>query len=306
MERLVPCVFFTGYLGAGKTTLINILLSLSTGRRVTVLVNDFGSINIDADLIENQNGETISLSNGCACCTIGDSLIESAEKVLKEFSPDLLVIEASGVAEPNRLKNLLAGVKKIEYPRALSVVNAGDIEKKLADKFVGKLCRQQILEADALYFNRHNPDQIYPLQDKLSVFHVPTFTEAREVMEFILEADPYDRDLDLSLEKTEIEHGLQSVIVECPLSINKSDFDQMLRPLQEICHRIKGFVQLMEKGQAVLHSVQATDTSCELTRIPEGKSLPKLRLVCIGPDLKAHQTVFDRWQTFPMDVKKPA
>lgn len=299
----VPCVFFTGYLGAGKTTLINILLSLSTGRRVTVLVNDFGSINIDADLIENQNGETISLSNGCACCTIGDSLLESAEKVLEEFSPDLLVIEASGVAEPNRLKNLLAGVRGIESPRALTVVHAGDIEKKLNDKFVGKLCHQQIREADALYFNRYSPDEIYPLQERLSVFHVPTFLEAREVMEFTLEADPYDRDLDLSLEQAEIEHGLQSVIIDCSETISRPEFEHQLKPLQEICHRIKGFIRL-EEGE--VYAVQATDTSLALTRVSVGNSPPRLQLVCIGPDLKMHQAVFDAWQKKSIKIKKPA
>ena len=70
-----PLVLLTGFLGAGKTTLLNRLLSADHGLRVAVLVNDFGAINIDTQLVVGIEGETISLANGCICCTIRDDLL---------------------------------------------------------------------------------------------------------------------------------------------------------------------------------------------------------------------------------------
>ncbi len=76
----VPVTIVGGFLGAGKTSLLNHVLTNSSGRRVAVLVNDFGDINIDAKLIVSIEGETVSLTNGCVCCTIReDLLIEVSE-----------------------------------------------------------------------------------------------------------------------------------------------------------------------------------------------------------------------------------
>jgi len=72
---LVPLTIIGGFLGSGKTSLVNHILHHSDGRRVAVLVNDFGSVNIDARLIVAVEGETISLANGCVCCTIRDDLL---------------------------------------------------------------------------------------------------------------------------------------------------------------------------------------------------------------------------------------
>ena len=73
----IPLVVLGGYLGAGKTTLLNQLLANREGRRITVLVNDFGSINIDAALIRERTDDVIGLENGCVCCTIGGRLVQT-------------------------------------------------------------------------------------------------------------------------------------------------------------------------------------------------------------------------------------
>jgi G3E family GTPase len=97
----VPLTILTGFLGAGKTTLLNRILTGNHGLRVGVLVNDFGSINIDAELVVGVDGNMISLANGCVCCQIRDDLIESVAALLtRSEAIEYILLEASGVADP--------------------------------------------------------------------------------------------------------------------------------------------------------------------------------------------------------------
>jgi len=101
--RRVPLTFVGGYLGAGKTTAINELLR-ATDRPIVVLVNDLGTINVDAALIRRQHGDTIELTNGCICCSSIDEAGVAFDRIrARAVPPDHVLVELSGVAEPQRM-----------------------------------------------------------------------------------------------------------------------------------------------------------------------------------------------------------
>jgi G3E family GTPase len=97
----IPVGVISGFLGAGKTSLLNHILCRQNGLRIAVLVNDFGTINIDAQLISEVSGETLSLSNGCVCCTIRDDLVGAIDQLLaRNPPPEHILVETSGISEP--------------------------------------------------------------------------------------------------------------------------------------------------------------------------------------------------------------
>ena len=107
MNKTVPITVLTGYLGAGKTTLMNHILTNQEGYKVAVIVNDIGEVNIDAKLIadgglinEEDKGNVVPLSNGCICCTLKEDLINQIVDILKTQKFDYILIEASGICEP--------------------------------------------------------------------------------------------------------------------------------------------------------------------------------------------------------------
>lgn len=144
-----PLTLVSGYLGSGKTTLINRVLASGSLGRTAVVVNDFGTINIDAALIRSSGADTIELTNGCICCQISDDVQRTMGALAKRDDLDHVVCEVSGIGNPAQL-----GAWRT-YPgfRPGGVVVCVDAEstvKRLRDEYVADIVRAQIAAADLL------------------------------------------------------------------------------------------------------------------------------------------------------------
>ncbi len=151
----VPILLVTGFLGAGKTTVVNHLLSHADGKRIAAVVNDFGAINIDAELIAGAGDGVVSLSNGCICCSLeGDLLRTLATLLRREPQPEFIVIETSGIADPaDIVRNLMDPVIWREAPleTVLCVVDATTTPETLNDD---ALLRSQLRAADVVALSK--------------------------------------------------------------------------------------------------------------------------------------------------------
>ncbi|SFP93615.1 cobalamin biosynthesis protein CobW [Bradyrhizobium sp. Ghvi] len=144
----VPILLVTGFLGAGKTTVVNHLLANAEGRRIAAIVNDFGAINIDAELIAGASDGVVSLSNGCICCSLEGDLLRTLSALLRrDPKPDYIVIETSGIADPaDIVRNLMDPIILREAPleTVLCVLDAATPPAALDDA----LQRSQLRVAD--------------------------------------------------------------------------------------------------------------------------------------------------------------
>ena len=151
----VPILLVTGFLGAGKTTVVNQLLAQAEGRRIAAVVNDFGAINIDAELIEGASDGVVSLGNGCICCSLeGDLLRTLATLLRRDPRPELIVIETSGVADPSDIvRNLMDPVISREAPleTVLCVVDATARPEAMTED---ALLRSQLRAADIVALSK--------------------------------------------------------------------------------------------------------------------------------------------------------
>ena len=151
----MPLTIVSGFLGAGKTTLINRLLSEDHGLRLAVIVNDFGSVNIDAALIRQSGAHTVDLNNGCVCCSMEGDLFMAMDAALsREPRPDHLIVETSGIADPAAIAQAAIADPEISYGGILTLVDALNAPALLEDPLMGPQVSQQIRAADLVLMTK--------------------------------------------------------------------------------------------------------------------------------------------------------
>jgi len=147
----IPCTVIGGFLGAGKTTFLNRVITHHDAPRLAVLVNDFGEILIDESLIAAHDGDTIALSNGCVCCTIGDDLGTALARVLDaETPPERIIIEASGVADPARIADIARVSTELTPGGVLVLADGAAVIDQLRDPWIADTIVAQLQSADLI------------------------------------------------------------------------------------------------------------------------------------------------------------
>jgi G3E family GTPase len=149
---MIPLTVVGGFLGAGKTTLVNHLLATAT-RRFGVLVNDFGAINIDAALIAGRDGDLVALTNGCICCGTGGDLGAALPR-LAARGVEHVIVEASGVSDPWRVAQLALVEPGFSLEPIVVVADAVALPGQLLDRWVADTVRGQLLAAELVVLNK--------------------------------------------------------------------------------------------------------------------------------------------------------
>lgn len=153
MQKPIPVTILTGFLGSGKTTLLNRIINTPHQQNIAVLVNDFGAINIDSQLIVDVQDDMISLSNGCICCSIRGDFVSAVEQlVARDDRPDYIVVEASGVADPIDIALTFKSLPNVVIDSILALIDAEQIQS--LKKEFAVIAMNQVGMADIVILNK--------------------------------------------------------------------------------------------------------------------------------------------------------
>ena len=254
----IPLTLISGYLGTGKTTLINNLIR-TTKKKIALLVNDFGDVNIDESLIEARTESVMSIAGGCVCCSYGNELIETLESMSSsKFLPDHIVLEASGIALPSKIIQTISLMDFLSFHGTVLLTDASRLTSQLNDVYISDTISLQIEQHDLLVLNKTDllsEDELSDCIDTVSKrFEIRKFLKTVnahiEEKDMLLDFDPSGRDKSdkIKLEKKQ-EHGFISSTIKPTGTINTDALSMLLQdPIYNI-ERAKGFFK-NKKGEA--------------------------------------------------------
>jgi G3E family GTPase len=310
-QRIMPVTIITGFLGSGKTTLLNHILNNCHGLKIAVIVNEFGDIDIDSQLLVSVDENMVQLGNGCICCTINQSLVDTVyEMVDRGNSVDYIVVETTGIADPLPIMLSFVSTELREVTRLDSVLTVVDAESFTPSHYESEAALNQLLFGDIILLNKTDlvsPQVVDELENYIRSIKLGAriiSTQYGEVpLPLILDIGFNDSSTYLNLSNLshlpDHEHshhlendGFVAVSFESeslPEQLRQRPFDlpkfqNFLDHLSPDVYRAKGIIWF--QGSQLRHILQLSGKRCDMKS--ERSQSPKLnQLVFIGRNLNA-------------------
>lgn len=310
-ERVMPVIIITGFLGSGKTTLLNHILNNRHGLKIAVIVNEFGNIDIDSQLLVSVDENMVQLGNGCICCTINQSLVDTVyEMVDRHDSVDYIVVETTGIADPLPIMLSFVSTELRDVTRLDSVLTVVDAESCTPSHYDSEAALNQILFGDIILLNKTDlvsPQIVDGLEDYIRSIKPGAriiSTQYGEVpLPLILDIGFNDSSTYLNLSKLshlhdhEYAHHLENdgfvavsfeseslpeQLRQCPFDLPR--FQNFLDHLSPDVYRAKGIVWF--QGSQLRHVLQLSGKRCDM-KSERSQSPKRNQLVFIGRNLNA-------------------
>ena len=272
----IPLTLISGYLGTGKTTLINNLLR-TTKKKIALLVNDFGDVNIDESLIEARTDSVLSIAGGCVCCSYGNELIETLESMnSNEILPDHIVLEASGIALPSKIIQTISLMDFLAFHGTVLLTDASRLRSQLNDLYISDTISLQIEQHDLLVLNKTDL-----LEEDELLNCIDTLSKRFEIRKFLKTVNAYIEEEDMlldfgpshkiNLEKKQ-EHGFISSTIKPTGTMNAEALSTLLRDPVYNIERAKGFFK-NKKGEVCTIQYDGLTLKIEKTEKNEKESV---------------------------------
>ena len=272
----IPLTLISGYLGTGKTTLINNLLR-TTKKKIALLVNDFGDVNIDESLIEARTDSVLSIAGGCVCCSYGNELIETLESMnSNEILPDHIVLEASGIALPSKIIQTISLMEFLSFHGTVLLTDASRLRSQLNDLYISDTISLQIEQHDLLVLNKTDL-----LEEDELLNCIDTLSKRFEIRKFLKTVNAYIEEEDMlldfgpshkiNLEKKQ-EHGFISSTIKPTGPINAEALSTLLQDPVYNIERAKGFFK-NKKGEVCTIQYDGLTLKIEKTEKNEKESV---------------------------------
>lgn len=275
-----------GFLGAGKTTLLQQILERGVeNERLAVIVNEFGTVGVDGDILTGRAIDTVELASGCICCSLKESMLDAIAELAETVEPDRLLVEASGVAQPEDLVAALTDPSlagTVDLAPIVTLVDASRFRRMVSA--MGPFYAAQVTHADIVVINKIDlvsPAELDAVRGEVATLNPRAdilLAERCDIDQERLLTGPSPRISEVSLVRYHNHIDMISIIVELNSTICRDDIFADFAQLQSTVYRAKGFGRI--DGQS--HLIQYASGKLELTPVEQRE---RHYLVFIGHDL---------------------